>query len=369
MVGDALMRAIPSQSVVATQVDLLAHLSGRRRVYEIPRAPDYRQVDYLVADTSSPWYAPHKAIWEAFLATDYFDVPSREDGYLIARRKSPASNLNIHYGLAITLLGCTIAPTGTLRGGTTLRPIVEWRADKPTAERYALVVQVTDARGHTWATDEGEPQDGNAPTNRWQVGKTIGDQYELALPPTMPTGDYQITLAVRNLAEDTYLAARADDGNDIGEAATLATIRIEKNKASFTASELRIEQPFQVDFREMRLLGFVPPRGTIVPGELLQTGLYWRARGKPQGDYTIAVQLRDQSGRIVFEQVSRPAGNTFPTTQWDVGEVLLDWHDFYLPEDLAPGSYDIFVALDDSATHTRIGQTRLTPLNVNVLAR
>ncbi len=369
MLGDALMRAIPSESVVATQVDFLAHLSGRRQVYEIPRAPNYRQVDYLVADTSSAWYAPHKAIWEAFLATDYFDVLSREDGYLIARRKSPAPNLNIHYGSAITLLGCTMAPTGTLRGGTTLRPIVEWRADKSITERYAVVVQVTDARGHIWATDEGEPQDGNAPTNRWPVGKAIGDQFELALPPTMPTGEYQITLAVRSLADDAYLVARDADGNDAGQTATLATIRIEKNKASFTASELRIEQPFQVDFREMRLLGFVPPRETIMPGELLQTGLYWRARGKPQGDYTIAVQLRDPSGRIVFEQISRPAEDTFPTTEWDEGEVLLDWHDFNLPEDLAAGQYEIFVALDDSATHTRIGQTRLAPLTVGALAR
>ncbi len=368
ILGETLMRAIPDAGAVATQHDLLGHLSQRRQVYEISEVYNYRRVDYLVADTASSWYAPHRLIWEGYLATGYFEVLSREDGYLIARRKSPAANLNIHFGPAMTLLGCIVPGTDTWRGGTTLRPIVEWRADESMTERYVLEVQVTDARGHVWATDEREPQAGNAPTNRWQAGQTIGDQYELALPPTMPTGDYEITLGVRN-SDGAYLSARDANGRDAGQVVTLATVRIEKNKASFTASQLQIEQPLQVDFGEIRLLGFVPPRKTIMPGELLQTGLYWRARGKPQGDYTIVVQLRDSSGRMAFEQRSRPAGDTFPTTQWDVGEVLLDWHDFNLPEDLAPGVYDIFVALDDSATGTRMGQTRLTAITVEMPAR
>ena len=81
----------------------------------------------------------------------------------------------------------------------------------------------------------------------------------------------------------------------------------------------------------MRFLGYVPPRETISAGELLQVGLYWRARDKPQGDYIVAVQLRDATGRIAFEHASRPAADAYPTTQWNAGEVLLDWHDFHLP--------------------------------------
>lgn len=369
LLGDKLMRMIPSQGVVATQMDLLAHLSHRQQLYEIPVAYNHRRVDYLVADTSSEWYAPHKLIWDAYLATGYFDVLSREDGYLIAQRKSPAPNLLIQYGAAMTLLGSIIPATETSGGRTLLRPIVEWRADKPIAGRYVLEVELTDARGHVWSTDEHEPQAGNAPTDRWLVGQTIGDQYELTLPPTMPTGAYQITLAVHSLEGDAYLVAHDASGRDLGQAATLGTVRIEKDRGSFTAGELQIEQPYQVDMREMRLLGFVPPREKILPGELLQIGLYWRARGKPQADYSVSVQLRDPSGRTAAEQASRPAGDTFPTTLWNVGEVLLDWHDLNLPKDLPPGVYDIYVALVDSTTHTSIGETRLSSISIGSSAQ
>jgi hypothetical protein len=108
----------------------------------------------------------------------------------------------------------------------------------------------------------------------------------------------------------------------------------------------------------------VPPRQTITPGELLQVGLYRRARAKPRGDYVVAVQLRDANGRVAFEDASRPAKNTYPTTQWDSGEVLLDWHDFNLPRDLALGTYQIEVVLRDGASGASLGETAVATLSV-----
>jgi len=76
--------------------------------------------------------------------------------------------------------------------------------------------------------------------------------------------------------------------------------------------------------REMRFLGYVPPRETVSPGEVLRLGLYWRARGKPRGDYTVVVQLRDRLDQVAFEHATQPAAGTYPTSLWDVGEVLLE---------------------------------------------
>lgn len=354
-IGYAVMRAIPDDAAVVAQTELAAHLSERKYIYEFPSIPDYRQADYLFADTTRLWYGFHRGSWDRWLATGYFEIVAEQDGYFLARRRAPTHSLRIQYGNQVTLLGYTLVTTDTLHGGQELQPIVEWQANRTPDTRYRIVVRLVDRQGHLWAEQDREPQDGNLPTTRWEVGKPVGDQYTLRLPPTMPAGDYQITIAVREAGN--YLEAYDERGNQLGTEATLATVRIEKNKSSYTASELAKEQPLVahfVDMQEIRLLGYYPPRETISSGEVLPIGLYWKARAKPRGDYLVAVQLRDADGRTVFEHASRPANGTYPTTLWDAGEVLLDWHDFDVPRDIAAGNYQIVVLLRD-AEHRRGG--------------
>jgi uncharacterized membrane protein len=342
--GNALMATIPSDAIVIAQNEFLAHLANRRWVYEPPMIPDWRQADYIVADPTREWYAVHRAGWETYAANGFFETRVARDGYWIAAPRPPEISLDARFGDALRLLGYTIIPTDTLRGGTTLRPILAWRADTPLVERLTFSIRVADARGHTWASETRQPHDGHSPTDQWRVGKVINDQYALRLPPTMPTGEYAIFVQVRE------------------QEIALARVRVEKNKASFTASELYIEQPLQVDMREMRLLGFAPRRDTIAPGESLSIGAYWRAREKPRGDYLVAIQLRDAAGDIAFEHATKPANDAYPTPQWDAGEVLLDWHDFILPRDLAPGAYQIFIVLRER--ENVLGQANLAPLQV-----
>jgi len=110
---------------------------------------------------------------------------------------------------------------------------------------------------------------------------------------------------------------------------------------------------------EIRFLGYTLPRQTLDLDKPFSIGLYWRALSKPRGDYIIAVQLRDANGRIAFERTGRPAKGTCPTTQWDAGEILLDWHDFDLPHELAAGEYQIVVVLQDSASRQILGATTI----------
>ncbi len=349
--GNALMRTVPREATVATQVDFLAHLSCRQRVYEVPRLPDYRQADYWVADTQSAWYPVHQGYWDGFLASGYFEMATQVDGYRIAKRKTPTAP-RIQFGESLTLLGSTIPLTDTVRGGMTIRPVVAWQVHVPLTERYAFAVQVVDAAEHVWAAQIGEPQDGRLPTTQWAVGKSIGDQYALNLPPTMPPGEYAITLAIR-----------AATGDALGNEARIAGLRVEKNTASFTASELQIEQPLFVDLREMRFLGSSALPQSVRASDPVAIGLYWRAREKPRGDYVVAVQVRDASGRVAFEHAARPANGAYPTPLWAAGEVLLDWHDFVLPHNLAPGEYRIAIVLRE-ASGAVIGETLISTLFV-----
>ncbi len=354
--GQQLARPIPSDATVVAQNELLAVLSGRQRVYEVP-IPDYREVDYLVADRTRQWYGVHQGFWESDLATGYFEIVKQEDGYLVARRRSPAVRLEIRYGEAMTLDGYTIVPSDRLVGGQVLRPAIEWRAQSETNARYVTVMELADARGNVWALDAREPLDGHSPTSQWRKGQIIGDQFKLALPSTMPPGDYQLRLGVKNHEQDEMLPAADAQGRALGEQPALATLRVEKDHTSLTASQVPIEQPLYVNMGEIRFLGSTPVGGVVRAEAPLRVGLYWRALGRPQGDYVVAVQLRDASERVSYEEAARPAGGAYPTTEWQAGEVLLDWHALTLPASVIPGEYQVWVILREAAGSRVLGET------------
>ena len=360
--GVALAQTIPPEAVVLAQSELVSHLAQRRDVYIMPGYPCLSGVDYLFGDTRQKWYEYREAEWKHVLASGFFETVFEQDGFILKKRAPPApleKTANVRVNNAMTFIGYSIPLTETLRGGQTLRIVSAWRAEQNILQRYTAQFSVADARGHVWSGREEEPCRGVLRTDRWKPGETIYFDMELTLPPTMPRGDYQLTVAWNGKHADA-LARAAHAPAEI----KIAMIRVEKNKSSFTASQLNIPQPLFVDMREMRFMGFVPPRARIAPGEILQVGLYWRAREKPRGDYVVAVQLRDSAGRVAFEHSARPAADTYPTTQWDAGEVLLDWHDFLLPGDLARGDYHIFVLLRDAASRAVMGETAISKIQV-----
>ncbi len=275
--GNQLTAMIPADAVVVAQNEYLAQLSSRRAVYEIPLI-DYRQVDYMFADSTMKWYDVHRGFWERARTTGYFETLIDRDGFWVARRKSPVFSSNIRFDDNLLLHGYTIVPED-LRGGMVLRPIVEWASLQSIDEHYAMTVRVVDAWGHVWVEQDGEPQEGGLPTTKWQAGKNIGDQYALALPPTMPAGEYKVTVGVHISGTQNYLRAMNQVGESLGDEIVLTTVRIEKDKSSRTVNDLwwMIPERLTVDMGDLRMLGYAPPQ-SIKPGELFSIGLFWRAR-------------------------------------------------------------------------------------------
>jgi uncharacterized membrane protein len=364
LIGQQLVTTIPRDAVVVAQSEWMGRLSQREYVYNVEDPTNFHRADHVFADQTRVWYDLRRVTWEEWLSNGYFEIVNQVDGFVVARRKDPETKLQIRFDGGLHLIGATILPDDTLRGGTILRANLLWRADQPLPDQYAIVAQVVDTHGHIWATDRRELHPGQPPLAFWETGKPIGDQLTLRLPPTMPTGNYQLTVSVQAKSSLEFLNAHNTRGESLGVETTVASLKIDKNKEPFTASDLAIEQLLLADLREMRLLGYVPPRETIAPGELLQLGLYWRARSKPQGDYVVAVQFRNSHGQVAFEHTDRPAKGTYPTTEWSAGEVLLDWHDFSLPKNIAPGIYEIWIALHHSATHAPLGEIRIVSLKV-----
>ncbi len=361
--GHSLLNAIPADAVVVAQGGLTPHLSERQGIYGFP-SQDYCRAEYLVGDTTRYPYQLFQKDWEKWMATGYFEILKQQEGYFIARRHLPDRAVDIQFEDQLTLLNYTVGTTVTLRGGQSLCPILEWRVDRSIRHRYRVQVHVLDAQGHLFARDEGEPNGGFSPTSQWLAGQTMIDYRSIRLPPTMPPGVYQITASVFDPSSDRLLGARNPTGEPVDDEPTIGTLRIEKDTSSVSAGQLQIEQPYFVDMQEIRLLGFAPFPKTVAPGDMLALGVYWRARGKPRGDYQVVVQLRQVDGRIALEQSDRPAAGAYPTPRWNVGEVLLDWHDLALPRELREGEYAVSVLLRDLTDQTILGEAPVATITV-----
>lgn len=355
---------VPTNAIVVAQEELLAHFSNRKKAYDFPTIPNYRQTDFLVAKKDLFFYTFHKATWDSWMTTGFFETVVDQNEFILMQRKIPEKNLNVKMGNYLTLVGYSVTPPILEQDDIVLQPILAWQLDQPISQRYTFLVQVVDASGHVWCEYNEEPHNLATPTDTWQAGKIMTDQYRLKLPPTMPSGNYQLVIQVSTL-EGIPLQAYNSQGKPLGTSISLPAIPITKNHKPVAVSDLRIGERLFADMGSLRLLGFELASREYNSGDVVQLGLYWRARVKPGEDYWVQLQLRNSRNEIVFSQKNRPAQGTFATTEWQAGEVLLDWHDWQIPLSLPRGAYTLAVSLIDHASSSVVGQTDLIDIVIN----
>ncbi len=414
--GHKLLTLVPRGASVVATTEFFMPFHATHQYYLLDFSPheDYSERGdsaleikgdlYLFGDSTRTYYKLHRNAWERWRASGYFETIAEEDGYFVLKRKTLAvQRTTLENGLVLigspesgrfqvdnkwallgyadkptpflkssgvtfenelTLLGYALLPSDSTQGGNTVRAIVEWRADQDIRNQYTVIAHLVDARGHVWAQDDREPVYGLVPTPRWKAGDIIRDQYTFVLPVEMPPGNYRVTLSVWDQQAGKSLPMRDAAQRQQGLELALGSIAVAKNTTSIPGSYLPIERPLSIDLREIRLLGSTSLPETVGAGEELPVGLYWRAREKPRGDYTVSIQLRDPSGRVGLEQSDKPAAGAYPTLLWQVGEILLDWHDLTLPANLPPGDYTLTVVLQNVTDQTVVGEAKIAVIRV-----
>lgn len=72
--------------------------------------------------------------------------------------------------------------------------------------------------------------------------------------------------------------------------------------------------------------------------------LFWEAIQTPQRDYTIFIHIRDKQNTILYQQDGQPLNGAYPTSQWHVGETIIDPIILTLPDGLPP-DYQLYLGL------------------------
>jgi hypothetical protein len=95
---------------------------------------------------------------------------------------------------------------------------------------------------------------------------------------------------------------------------------------------------------KMRLLAWELPDGmSYQSGESIPLSLLWQGMGEPMADYTVGVYVRGMDGSPVAQTDSAPGWGFAPTSGWGDEHLIWDQRALVLPDDLSPGSYQLWL--------------------------
>jgi hypothetical protein len=113
--------------------------------------------------------------------------------------------------------------------------------------------------------------------------------------------------------------------------------------------------PQPIDFGgQMSLLSKTIEPDRVTAGSPITLTLYWQAARVPDKDYTVFVHVLDAQGKQVAQADGMPQDQRYPTSFWDVQEIVRDAHRIDLPSDLPPGKYRIVIGLYDLQSGERL---------------
>ncbi len=173
------------------------------------------------------------------------------------------------------------------------------------------------------------------PTSRWERGDIWRANHQILLNPTLPTGNYTLTMAIAE-----------------SQPVFLGSLHVIAPEHLMELPETGYRQ--QVSFDDLgQLQGYDVPQ-KVTAGESLPVTLIWRSLGETRINYRSFVQLLDANGKMVVGSDVIPGDWRRPTTGWISDEYIVDPHALTIPPDVPSGKYQVLVGLYNSDTKQRL---------------
>jgi 4-amino-4-deoxy-L-arabinose transferase-like glycosyltransferase len=222
---------------------------------------------------------------------------------------------------------------------------LKWRALTNLDRDYKVAVTLLDTRDRVVGqVDKALLSNHMRLTSEWEQGQVEIDYCVLPSLPGTPPGEYDIEVVVYDATTMERLALQGQTGEMGGHSYTIGQLRIvEPDTTPAVEPAFRISDG--VIAPGVRLLGFDLPRGELNPGDEIEVALYWKALQDVSRDYVVVVQLSDDEDNVWAQEESRPAYGDYPTTEWEKGEVIRDWHEAVVDPQTPSGSYRLSVGL------------------------
>ncbi len=93
---------------------------------------------------------------------------------------------------------------------------------------------------------------------------------------------------------------------------------------------------------------------SVYTGDSAIVSLHWTSDAPLDRSYKVSVQLLGDSDVVLAQHDEIPGGGTSPTTDWQMGEIVVDNHGIEIPDDAPPGVYRMIVAVYDPESGERL---------------
>ncbi|MCS7287298.1 MAG: glycosyltransferase family 39 protein [Anaerolineae bacterium] len=226
----------------------------------------------------------------------------------------PEHQVNANFGGKIKLLGYDW-------DGKSLT--LYWQALSSMEKDYQLCLRVTDENGIFWGQADQRPASYLYPTFRWRPGELIPGEVKLPLPPGAPPGKYRLFLSLYETQTLRWLELLDSMGAPQGVQAFLGEVEVEELQVLAPGEALPLSPNLDILLTpEIVLRGFSLSPSEAYPGQTLTLTFLWEVKQKPRTDYQVSIRLKDSAGNVK-ERLCPPAGESFPTSSWPSGAVVL----------------------------------------------
>lgn len=308
----------------------------------------------------APWASPYFTNANLLENADAPDGSPAFKAYELSELPSLAISHPLHanFNNTITLLGYDVAP-GT--ANETLPLTLYWQVKQRPAANYAPFVHLEDQWGHRWSQIETFAY----PSAQWQAGETIVQRVELPVASGTPPGNYRLRVGLFSPETEEQLPILDDNGRYAGTAVIIPDAIVQ-------AGELphNLPQPPYALSKEvqphLRLIGYERGPLEAAHGEPYGFSLWWLATNRlPNTTYEITLTQPNVSYPVIETQ---PVHNTFPFSDWQTPQFVIDRQTFDIPEDIPAAEYLLTIQFLDEDKQV-VAITDLGPIFVTESTR
>jgi len=137
-----------------------------------------------------------------------------------------------------------------------------------------------------------------------------------------------------------------------GEKPLLGPVEIPRWE-SLSVEALDIEHPIRANLGKVSLLGYNIESG-FRPGDNIHLTLFWQCLEEMEQSYTVFAHLVDAGDNIVAQKDNPPVDGFYPTTKWEVGEIVRDQYDLVIPSEVPSGEHWLNVGMYLAETGERL---------------
>lgn len=266
--------------------------------------------------------------------------------------RAPPHLVEMNFDNTLTILGYEI-PKTTFAPGETIPLTTHIQTLYPPPASVSWRVEVVDGANQVSSRVEAEPFGGKYPLQRWPPGKYALEQWRVPLPTTLAPGRYELRLGLFRRVDGELIDALPIYSISMADSQTHAPLTaIKIPVAPPPAEELRAAKSLQLRVGDSFALTHYA-LDVDRPAARVRVTLYWQCRARAKTDYTVFVHLLDAAGNIVAQRDAPPRAGTYPTSIWDVGEIIPDEYTLPIPAD-ARGPFSLAIGMYAPLTQQRL---------------